>query len=64
LQVRASTYGTFIIKLKNWASATNRKAPMLSLGQIYGMTGQLIKDGRVVAFAPPMISGFGTTNGF
>jgi HAE1 family hydrophobic/amphiphilic exporter-1 len=28
------------------------------------MTAQLIKDGRVMAFAPPMISGFSVTNGF
>jgi multidrug efflux pump subunit AcrB len=61
---QGSTYGTFIIKLKNWAERDKSQSSDAILGQIYGMTGQLIKDGRVVAFAPPMISGFGTTNGF
>ncbi len=32
--------------------------------QLYGLTGQLIKDGRVMIFAPPMISGYSVTNGF
>lgn len=28
------------------------------------MAGQLVKDGRVIAFAPPMITGYSATNGF
>ncbi len=62
---QGATYGTIIIKLKNWEE---RKEPSQSsraiLGKIYGMTGSLVKDGRVVAFAPPMISGYSLTNGF
>jgi multidrug efflux pump subunit AcrB len=61
---QGSTYGTFIIKLKNWAERDKSQSSDAILGQIYGMTGQLIKDARVVAFAPPMISGFSATNGF
>ncbi len=61
---QGATYGTIIIKLKNWEE---RKEPSQSsraiLGKIYGMTGSLVKDGRVVAFAPPMISGYSLTNG-
>ncbi|MDE6684069.1 MAG: efflux RND transporter permease subunit, partial [Duncaniella sp.] len=34
------------------------------LGKRYAMTGAAIKDGRVVMFAPPMITGYSLTNGF
>ncbi len=61
---QGSTYGTFIIKLKNWSQRGADESANAVLGQIYGMTGQIVKDGTVVAFAPPMISGFGVTNGF
>ncbi len=62
---QGATYGTFIIKLKNWdLRDKNTESSTAVIGQIYGMTAQLIKDGRVMAFAPPMISGFSVTNGF
>lgn len=32
--------------------------------QIYALTGKLVTDGRVIAFAPPMIAGYSVTNGF
>ncbi|WP_304389022.1 efflux RND transporter permease subunit [uncultured Duncaniella sp.] len=62
---QGATYGTFIIKLKNWED--RKRADQTSeaiLGKLYGMTGAAIKDGRVVIFAPPMISGYSLTNGF
>ncbi|MDE6264894.1 MAG: efflux RND transporter permease subunit [Paramuribaculum sp.] len=62
---QGATYGTFIIKLKNWED--RKQASQTSdaiLGKLYGMTGALIKDGRVVLFAPPMITGYSLTNGF
>lgn len=62
---QGATYGTFIVKLKNWED--RKQADQTSdaiLGKIYGMTGAAIKDGRVVTFAPPMISGYSLTNGF
>ena len=62
---QGATYGTFIIKLKDWED--RKQADQTSdaiLGKIYGMTGAAIKDGRVVTFAPPMISGYSLTNGF
>lgn len=62
---QGATYGTFIIKLKNWAERTRAdQSSDAVLGKIYGLTGAMIKDGRVVAFAPPMISGYSVTNGF
>ncbi|MCM1521744.1 MAG: efflux RND transporter permease subunit [Muribaculaceae bacterium] len=62
---QGATYGTFIIKLKNWED--RKQADQTSnaiLGKLYGMTGAAIKDGRVVLFAPPMIAGYSLTNGF
>ncbi|MDE6177745.1 MAG: efflux RND transporter permease subunit, partial [Duncaniella sp.] len=62
---QGATYGTFIIKLRNWED--RKQADQTSdaiLGKLYGMTGAAVKDGRVVLFAPPMISGYSLTNGF
>ncbi len=61
---QGATYGTFIVKLKNWSERTSAESADAVIGQLYAMTGQLIKDGRVVVFAPPMISGYSVTNGF
>ena len=62
---QGATYGTFILKLKNWED--RKRADQTSnaiLGKLYAMTGAAIKDGRVVLFAPPMITGYSLTNGF
>ena len=60
-----ATYGTFIVKLKPWEERDPKtENSQAVLGQIYGMAGQAIKDGRVIAFQPPMISGYSMTNGF
>lgn len=61
---QGATYGTFILKLKNWED--RKRADQTSdaiLGKLYGLT-SVIKDGRVMIFAPPMISGYSLTNGF
>ncbi|MCC8070234.1 MAG: efflux RND transporter permease subunit [Bacteroidales bacterium] len=64
LSGQGATYGTFIIKLKDWAERDDSQSADNIILQLYGLTGQLIKDGRVVIFAPPMISGYSATNGF
>ncbi|MDE5969499.1 MAG: efflux RND transporter permease subunit, partial [Muribaculaceae bacterium] len=62
---QGATYGTFIVKLKDWSQRHSKSMSSDAVvGQIYGMAGQLINDGRVVAFAPPMIAGYSVTNGF
>ncbi|MCI8998367.1 MAG: MMPL family transporter [Muribaculaceae bacterium] len=61
---QGATYGTFILKLKHWED--RQRADQTSdaiLGKLYGMT-SVIKDGRVMIFAPPMITGYSLTNGF
>ena len=61
---QGATYGAFIIKLKNWEERTEDERSDKIVQQLYAMAGQKIKDGRVMFFAPPMISGYSVTNGF
>ncbi len=61
---QGSTYGTFIIKLKNWEERSEEESSDKIIQQLNGMVKQKIKDGRVMLFAPPMISGYSVTNGF
>ncbi|MDE6540971.1 MAG: efflux RND transporter permease subunit [Muribaculaceae bacterium] len=61
---QGATYGTFIVKLRNWSERSKEESSDNIIRQLYGLTGQAIKDGRVMIFAPPMISGYSATNGF
>ena len=60
---QGNTYGTIIVKLNDWSERDETQSNTAILQQIYGVTSS-IKDGRLVAFAPPMISGYSLTNGF
>lgn len=57
------TYAAFIIKLEPWEDRDASSSSTAILGQIMALQQQL-KDGRIVAFAPPMITGYSATNGF
>ncbi len=61
---QGATYGTFLIKLKNWEERSKDESAAKIIQQLYGMVGQQVKDGRVMFFAPPMIPGYSVTNGF
>lgn len=61
---QGATYGTFILKLKNWEERSKDESSTKIIQQLYGMVGQQVKDGRVMFFAPPMIPGYSVTNGF
>ena len=60
---QGNTYGTIIVKLNDWSERDETQSNTAILQQIYGVTSS-IKDGRLVAFAPPMISGYSLANGF
>ena len=60
---QGNTYGTFIVKLDDWSERDESRSNEAIIRQIYGLT-STIKDGRIVAFAPPMITGYSLTNGF
>ena len=58
-----ATYGSMIIKLKNWDERSKDESSDAILAQLYQKTAGL-KDGRVLFFCPPMITGYSLTNGF
>ena len=62
---QGSTYGTMIIKLKHWSERDMDKGENVNdiIQLLYQKTAK-IKGGRVVFFAPPMITGYSVTNGF
>ena len=61
---QGSSYGSFICKLQDWeerdetesADAINRKLMLEAR--------ELVKDGRVITFSMPMISGYSLSDGF
>jgi multidrug efflux pump subunit AcrB len=61
---QGATYGAFIVKLKDWSLRSKAESSDAIIGQLYAMTGSQVKDGRVMIFAPPMITGYSVTNGF
>ncbi len=61
---QGATYGSFIIKLKDWSERDKSESADNVIGMLYALTGQHIKDGRCMIFAPPMITGYSATNGF
>ncbi len=59
-----STYGTFMVKLKSWDERPHAdESSEAIVKKIFGIAAG-VKDGRLVAFAPPMITGYSVTNGF
>ena len=61
---QGSSYGTFICRLKPWDERGKGEDINSIIGQLYMQTQGLIKDARVLLFAPPMIPGYSITNGF
>lgn len=57
------TYATFIVKLKPWEERGASESANAIIGQIMALQ-NIAKDGRVMSFAPPMITGYSVTNGF
>ena len=60
---QGATYGTLMIKLKNWDERGKDESVDAIIQKLFMLTSK-IKDGRVVFFAPPMITGYSVTNGF
>ncbi|MCM1198878.1 MAG: efflux RND transporter permease subunit [Clostridium sp.] len=57
-------YAQIIVRLKNWKYRKNREEKVDALiGQIMARTAD-IKDAKIIPMAPPVITGYGTTNGF
>lgn len=61
---QGNTYGSFIIKLKPWSERDAKtESAQAILGLLYQKVAE-IKDGRIMFFQPPMISGYSVSNGF
>lgn len=58
-----NNYGSVIIKLKDWEKRTKEESADNIVKQLYGMTMAKIKDGTIMFFQPPMITGYGASNG-
>ena len=61
---QGNSYGTLIIKLKGWKERGKGEDANTVIGTLYMQAQSLIKDARVLLFAPPMIPGYSVTNGF
>ena len=60
---QSSTAGTFIVRLKHWDERKGKEnGKDAVIQQIFARTAD-IKNAQVFAFAPPMIMGYGTSNG-
>jgi hydrophobe/amphiphile efflux-1 (HAE1) family protein len=55
--------GSYIVRLKNWSERKGKQdSKDAVIGQIFAMTSD-IKNAQVFAFAPPMVMGYGVSNG-
>ncbi len=62
---QGNTYGSFIVRLKDWDERTDEGMDVNSvIGSLYSTFGREVKDARVLCFAPPMIPGYSVGNGF
>lgn len=58
------SYGSFIIKLKDWEERSMKESSTIVFANLYLRSRDVFKDAQVLFFQPPMISGYGVTNGF
>lgn len=61
---QGNSYGTLIVKLKNWDERTKGQDVNSVIGKLYMQAKTAIRDARVLFFSPPMIPGYSVTNGF
>lgn len=61
---QGSSYGMLIIKLKDWAERPEDTDHVSYLSQKVMALCADIKDAQVIAIVPPMITGYGSSNGF
>ena len=61
---QGTSYGMALIRLKDWSERPDKEDNVNAIiRQVYARTAD-IKDAQILAIAPPMISGYGATNGF
>lgn len=58
------SYGSFIVKLKDWEERTLKESSTVVFANLYLRSRDVFKDAQVLFFQPPMIPGYGVSNGF
>lgn len=59
------SYGSFIVKLKDWEERNSiTENSTVVFANLYLQAQKAYKDAQILFFQPPMISGYGATNGF
>lgn len=58
------SYGSFIVKLKDWEERGMKESSTVVFANLYLRSRDVFKDAQVLFFQPPMIPGYGVTNGF
>ncbi len=58
------SYGSFIIKLKHWDERSMKESSTVVFANLFLRSRDVFKDAQVLFFQPPMITGYGATNGF
>lgn len=61
---QGASYGSIIIKLKPWSERSMKENSQILAIQFLLRSRDVIKDAQVLFFQPPMIMGYGITNGF
>lgn len=59
-----SSYGSFICKLHDWEERDESQSADAINASIAAQARELVKDGRVMTFSMPMITGYSISNGF
>ena len=61
---QGSSYGSFICKLHDWEERDKTQSADAINATIAAQARELVKDGRVMTFSMPMITGYSISNGF
>lgn len=61
---QGASYGSIMVKLKPWAERSLKESSQVISINLLLQCRNVVKDAQVLFFQPPMVPGFGTTNGF
>ncbi len=61
---QGASYGSFIVKLKPWEERSIKESATIVFANLYLRSRDVFKDAQVLFFQPPMIPGYGVSNGF
>lgn len=61
---QGASYGSIMVKLKPWAERSLKESSQVISINLLLQCRNVVKDAQVLFFQPPMVPGFGATNGF